>query len=98
MDKPRNRALLICSRATKLISGLFFFGLVALNILLEVTSLDQGVNLILQFGALLRDVHNVFVIRIVFVLISVWLVLEWVRIMHEGLVGDDVQDLLLIGC
>ena len=63
-----------------------------------MTSFDQVFDLILQFGALLYGVPNVFVIRTVFVLISVWPVSERVRTKHERLVGDGVQDFLLTGC
>ena len=81
-----------------MIPCLFFLGLVALDILLEVTFPDQVFDLVLQFGALLYGVLNVFMIRTVFVLISVWPVSKQVRVGYKGLIGDGVQDLLSVGC
>ena len=63
-----------------------------------MTSLDQVFDLILQFVALLRGVPNVFVTRTIFVPISVWPMSERVRMVHERLVGNDIQDLLTVGC
>ena len=90
MDKPKKQAFLICSRAVKLISSIFFLGLIALDILIEVTFVDQVFDLILQFGSLLHGVPNVFVIRTIFVFIDVWSVSEWVRSTHEGLIRDGI--------
>ena len=70
-DKSKKQTLFICLRVARLISSLFYLGLVALDILFEVTSFDQVFDLILQLGALIRGVPNVFMIRIVCVLISV---------------------------
>ena len=51
--------------------GFFFLGLAALDVFLDVASLDQVLDLVLQLGALLCDMPNILVIRIVFVLISI---------------------------
>ena len=67
------------------------------HLLEKVASLYQILDLVLKLGALLYGVPNVFVIRTVFVLIGVRSVSKWVRAVHERLIGDDVQDLLLTG-
>ena len=72
MDKYRKRTLFICSRAVRLISDLFFFGLVALDILLEMASFDQVFDFVPQFGALLDGVANIFVVGAVLVFIYIW--------------------------
>ena len=77
--------------------GFFFFGLATLDVLLEVAPLDQILDLVLQLSALLYGVPNVFGIRIVFILIGVRLMSEWVKAVHEGLIGDGVQDLFSVG-
>ena len=52
-------------RTTWLVSRLIFPGLVVSDVFLEMTLPDQELNLILQLGALLYYVSNIFVIEVV---------------------------------
>ena len=58
----------------------------------------QILDLVLQLGALLCGVPNVFVIRTLFIFIAVRFVSEWVRAAYEELIGDGIQDLLYASC
>ena len=66
-----------------MILGFFFPKLDASNVFLKVAPLDQVLDLVLQFGALLCGMPKILVIRTILVLISVWLMLEWVRTAHK---------------
>ena len=59
---------------------------------------DQVLDLILQLSALLCGMPNILVIRIVFVLVNVRPMSEWVRATHEKLIGDAIQDLFIASC
>ena len=41
---------------------------------------------------------DIFVVGVVLDLVYIWPVFERVGLVHEGLVGYDVQDLLIAGC
>ena len=41
---------------------------------------------------------DIFVVGAVLALVYIWPLFERVGVVHEGLVGYDVQDLLIVGC
>ena len=86
--------LLICPKAAKLILGFFLLGLVDLDILLKVAHFDHVFDFIIQLGALLGGVVDIFVVGAVLIFVCIWLVFERVGAVYEGLVGYGVQDLL----
>ena len=85
MDKSKKRTLLIYPRAVRLISGLFFLGLVALDF-------------VPQFGALFDGVADIFVVGAVLIFVCIWFVFEWDGVAYKGLVGYGIQDFLPAGC
>ena len=64
-----------------------------MDVFLEVAPLDQVLDLVFQLSVLFYCVPNILVIRIIFVLINVRPMSEWVRAAHEEFIGDGVQDL-----
>ena len=95
MDNSQERSFFIHSRIVGLVLGLILLRLVFLDIFLEVTFPDQKLNFILQFGALLSGVPNIFVIGAVLVFVCVWPMSYRVKAMHKRFISYGVHDMLI---
>ena len=96
-DDSRKRPFTICPKTTWLVSGFLLLRLVASDILFEMTLLDQEFDLILQLGALLRCVSDVFRVRAIF-FFCVWPIPYRVGAAYIRLIAYGVHDLFFANC